>query len=250
MAVLNKSEPWWFFTCVIQNQIRKIIKNGKMNKLSYIAFLGLLVFSFAACAPRVNKAEVIERLEAGEVPEEVTRAAVDPAQSTVQWLGQKITGDGHYGTLNVKSGELIVFDGRIWGGNVVVDMTTIQVVDITDPGPAGNLKGHLESDDFFSVASFPEASLQLVKFEPIEGAAAGAPNYRVSGNLTIKGITQGIAFDALIDHAEGQIAAKADFYFDRSVYDVRFGSGRFFENLGDNLINDNVNLKVSLVAAY
>jgi len=221
-----------------------------MNRLKYIAILAVVAVSFAACAPRVNKAEVIERLEAGEVPEEVTRAAVDPTASSVEWLGRKITGDGHYGTINVKSGELFVFDGRIWGGNVVIDMTTIQVVDITDPASAASLKGHLESDDFFSVATFPEASLQLVKFDPIEGAAVGAPNYRVSGNLTIKGITQGIAFDALIDHSEGQVVANADFYFDRAVYDVRFGSGRFFENLGDELINDNVNLKVNLVAAY
>ena len=133
---------------------------------------------------------------------------------------------------------------------MVIDMTTIQVVDITDPGPAASLKGHLESDDFFSVASFPEANIQMVRVEPIEGAAADAPNYKITGNLTIKGITHGIVFDARIDHTEGNIEGFADFAFDRAKFDVRFGSGTFFQNLGDNLINDNINLKIRLAATY
>ncbi|HSV88965.1 MAG TPA: YceI family protein [Bacteroidales bacterium] len=222
-----------------------------MKKLKYLAILALFVFSFTACAPRqANVAELVEAIEAGEIPEGVTRAAIDPAASNIEWLGQKITGDGHYGTINVKSGEFFVFDGQVLGGNVVVDMTTITVVDITDPGPAASLKGHLESDDFFSVATYPEANIRMVRLEPIEGAAADAPNYRVTGNLTIKGITHGIVFDARFDHADGNIEGFADFAFDRAKFDVRFASGSFFQNLGDNLINDNINLKVNLSASY
>lgn len=222
-----------------------------MRKSKNVILLLIAVFFIASCAPRqANVAELVEAIEAGEIPAEVTRAAIDPAASNVEWLGQKITGDGHYGTINVKSGEFFVFDGQILGGTVIIDMTTIQVVDITDPAPAASLKGHLESDDFFSVASFPEANIQMVRVEPIEGAAADAPNYRITGNLTIKGITHGIVFDARIDHTEGNIEGFADFSFDRAKFDVRFGSGSFFQNLGDNLINDNINLKIRLAATY
>ncbi|HAK00322.1 MAG TPA: lipid-binding protein [Bacteroidales bacterium] len=222
-----------------------------MNKTRNFVLIILSVFAIAACAPRqANVAELIAQIEAGEIPADVTRATIDPATSNIEWLGQKITGDGHYGTINVKSGEFFVFDGNILGGNVIVDMTTIKVVDITDSVPAAGLRGHLESDDFFSVASFPEAQIQMVRVEPIEGAAADAPNYKITGNLTIKGITHGIVFDARLDHTEGTIAGFADFSFDRAKFDVRFASGSFFENLGDNLINDNINLKIRLAASY
>ena len=35
--------------------------------------------------------------------------------------------------------------------------------------------------------------------------------------------------------------------FDRSLYDVRFGSGKFFSDLGDNAISDEIKLDVTLV---
>ncbi len=219
-----------------------------------IRLIVLFVFAaavLASCgAGNQKKAEVIARLEAGEIPEEATRAVIDSQASQVEWLGTKVTGSGHNGVISIKEGEIIVFDGRLWGANVVIDMTSIGVTDLTDPDMNSRLKGHLESDDFFGVASFPEANFQFVKFEAIEGAAVGQPNYRVSGNLTLKGITHSLAFPATINHAEGQVTATADFDFDRSLFDVRFGSGRFFENLGDNLINDNVNIKLNITAAY
>lgn len=225
-----------------------------MKRNSFNSFIGLFVFASAILAScgtgNQKKAEVIARLEAGEIPEEASRAVIDSQASKVEWLGTRITGSGHNGIISIKEGEMVVFDGRLWGGNVVIDMTSIVVSDIADPDMNARLKGHLESDDFFSVTSFPEANFQIVKLEPIEGAVAGEPNYRVSGNLTIKGITHSLSFPATISYVPGQVTAMADFDFDRSLYDVRFGSGRFFENLGDNLINDNINLKLHLVAAY
>ncbi|MBW6489954.1 MAG: YceI family protein [Lentimicrobium sp.] len=81
-------------------------------------------------------------------------------------------------------------------------------------------------------------------------AVDGEANYRISGNLTIKDITQSLAFNSIVNHVEGGIDTYADFDFDRLLYDVRFGSGRYFDNLRDNLINDNINLKINLVARY
>lgn len=222
-----------------------------MKRVKFLAVFALAAMVMASCGGRSDKkAEIIERLEAGEIPEEVTRAYVDVNASEVAWMGQKITGSGHDGTIAIKEGVIYVYDGQLWGGNMVIDMTQIVVLDITDPDMNARLKGHLESDDFFSVATHPEATFEIVKFDPIEGAAAGEANYRVSGNLTIKDITHSLAFNAVVSHGDGVINAFADFDFDRSLYDVRFGSGRFFDNLGDNLINDNINLQISLVASY
>lgn len=222
-----------------------------MKRIKFLAVFAMAAIVMASCGGGSDKkAEIIERLEAGEVPEEVTRVYVDVNASEVAWTGQKITGSGHNGTIGIKEGVIYVYDGQIWGGNMVIDMNQIVVLDITDPEMNARLKGHLESDDFFSVANHPEATFEIVRFEPIEGAASGEANYRISGNLTIKDITHSLAFNAIVNHVEGGINAYADFDFDRSLYDVRFGSGRFFDNLGENLINDNINLKINLVARY
>ncbi len=222
-----------------------------MKRVKFLAVFAIAAIVMASCGGGSDKkAEIIEKLEAGEIPEEVTRAYVDVNASEVAWMGQKITGSGHNGTIAVKEGVIYVYDNQLWGGEMVIDMTQIVVLDLTDPDMNARLKGHLESDDFFSVATHPEAIFEIVRFEAIEGAAAGEANYRISGNLTIKEITHSLAFNAIVNHGDGIINAYADFDFDRSLYDVRFGSGRFFDNLGDNLINDNINLKINLVASY
>ena len=222
-----------------------------MKKLKYFAVMAMAAIVMASCGGQnAKKAEIIEKLEAGEVPEEVTRAAVDVQASEVAWKGQKITGAGHHGTIGLKEGVIFVYDNQLWGGDMIIDMTKIVVEDLTDPEMNARLKGHLESDDFFSVATYSEARFQIIDFDPIAGAAEGQPNYRVSGNLTIKDITHSLAFDAIIAFGDGEIMSRAELSFDRSLYEVRFGSGRFFENLGDNLINDQINLTITLFASY
>lgn len=42
------------------------------------------------------------------------------------------------------------------------------------------------------------------------------------------------------------ILENSSLVFDRSKYDVKYGSGTFFENLGDNLILDEINIDVNL----
>jgi hypothetical protein len=221
-----------------------------MKKMRLFALLATLVFAVASCAPRTDrKAEILEKLEMGEIPEDVDVMALNPALSEVAWEGKRITGRGHDGTIDIKEGKIYAYDGALLGGEVYIDMTKIVVLDIEDPENNARLKGHLESDDFFSVADYPVAKLEIVRFDPIEEAAYGEPNYRVFGNLTIKGITHGIAFDAVVDLAEEWMEATAGFSFDRSLYEVRFGSGSFFEDLGDNLILDEIFLEVHIVAS-
>jgi polyisoprenoid-binding protein YceI len=222
-----------------------------MKKTLYIVVAAFLTGGLFSCGSRGGDrtSEMIEKLELGQIPEEVDVYVVNTSQSNVEWEGRKITGSGHNGTIAVKSGELYSYEGQLLGGHIVIDMTRIAVLDIQDPGSNARLKGHLESDDFFSVATYPEARLDIASFEPLGDVAAGIPNYRVSGNLTIKGITHGISFNAIIHQSDERIHSSAAFDFDRSKYEVRFGSGRFFENLGDNLILDAIDLSVDLVAS-
>lgn len=202
-----------------------------------------------ACGGTSEKAaEISERLEPGEMPENAVVKEIDLNRSTIAWEGTKVTG-AHDGTIGLHSGELYLVDDQVVGGNIVIDMTQIVVLDIEDPETNARLQGHLESDDFFSVETFPRAHFEMANIVKHEDAAEGEPNYTISGNLTMKDITHGITFPAFVQVHDDMVTASADFDLDRTRWDVRFGSGRFFENLGDNLIHDNFNLKLDVMAA-
>lgn len=223
-----------------------------MNKKLKVLMLAMVgIFVIVSCQPRVDRtAEMLERIEMGEIPEEVEVFRLQNQLSEVAWLGQTIIGRSHDGTIGLKSGELYMYNGTLLGGRIDMDMNQIMVLDIQDPERNARLRGHLMNDDFFAVDRFPVSTLEIASFEPIGGASPGEPNYRVTGNLTIRGITHGIAFNAFVDQQENSIHATADFAFDRSMYDVRFRSGRFYENLGENLIVDDINLNVNIVAEF
>jgi len=167
---------------------------------------------------------------------------VDTEQSVIKWDGYKVTGK-HNGTVDLKSGNL-EFDGeQLVGGNFTMDMTSITVLDLTGNYKA-KLEGHLKSDDFFGVEKHPTA-----KFEITRVVSRGMPgDYKVEGDLTVKGITKPIRFNAKVTEENGVKVARADMKLDRTDYNVRYGSGSFFDNLGDKTIYDEFDLSVELVA--
>jgi len=160
---------------------------------------------------------------------------VNTENSTVTWKAYKVTGS-HYGDISLKSGALI-FDGdKLTGGEFVVDMTTINTLDL-EGDSKGKLDGHLHSDDFFSTASNPTSSLVFTNVK-----ADGKNSYEVTGDLTIKGITKPVTFDVSVYGSKATATMKVD----RTKYDVKYGSGSFFDNLGDKTIYDEFDLVVDL----
>ncbi len=221
-----------------------------MKKLTSITLVmaGALLLIVSCGGPSEKAAEISERLEPGEMPEDATVKTIDLNRSTVAWEGTKVTGK-HDGTIGIEHGEFYLVDDQLVGGNIVIDMTQIVVLDIEDPETNAQLQGHLESDDFFSVSTYPRATFEMAQLVKNEQAQEGEPNYTIRGNLTMKDITHGISFPAHVQVDDELLSAKADFDLDRTQWDVRFGSGRFFENLGDNLIHDNFNIKLDIIAA-
>lgn len=163
-------------------------------------------------------------------------------QSVITWKAEKVTGK-HHGKISIKEGSLQFEKDVFKGGSFIIDMPSIVVEDLQGQGKS-NLEGHLKSDDFFGVETFPTATL-VVK----NAVAKGNGNYDVTGDLTIKGKTHPITFPATITHDGKTATAKAEIKIDRSLYDVKYGSGKFFDNLGDKTIYDEFELSVSLVAA-
>lgn len=173
---------------------------------------------------------------------EMVNMSVDTDASFIKWTASKVTGT-HYGKVKLKEGSLEFTDGRLTGGSFVADMTSITVEDLTG-GSKEKLTGHLKSDDFFSVENHPTAEFVITNV-----ISRGKPgDYRVTGEITIKGYTEEVKFNTVLTESEDNWSGKADIALDRTDFDIRFRSGTFFQNLGDKTIYDEFNLEVNLVA--
>ncbi len=171
----------------------------------------------------------------------VETVEVDTSDSVISWKGYKVLGS-HEGTLSLKSGDLQMQDGALVGGSFVIDMGSINCTDL-DGEAKGNLEGHLKSPDFFGVGDFPTATFNITNV--VSRGTAGA--YKITGDLTIKKTTKPVRFNVQISEEEGQQVAVGEVQIDRSDFDVRYGSGSFFDNLGDNTIYDEFDLGIRLV---
>jgi polyisoprenoid-binding protein YceI len=160
----------------------------------------------------------------------------DKANTKLEWFGEKVTGQ-HTGTIDLQSGWINMKDNKIIAGEFIVDMSTIKESQATE-----KLENHLKSDDFFGVIKFPTAKL-VIKGSTSFDKGSGI----VRGNLTIKGITNPIEFKATMLKNEEGIRFFANISVDRTKFNIRYGSGSFFDNLGDKIIYDEFRVKVNIL---
>jgi polyisoprenoid-binding protein YceI len=164
------------------------------------------------------------------------KLTADTDKTKLLWLGEKVTGQ-HTGTINLKSGWLTLQDNKITSGEFNIDMASLK-----DSEGNERLMGHLKSEDFFGVEKFPTAKLVITG-----STAFDKGNGVVSGTLSIKDVTNPIEFKAAMQKKDEGIWFFANIVVDRTKYNVRYGSGSFFENLGDKTIYDAFKLKVNLL---
>lgn len=166
---------------------------------------------------------------------------VDVKESVLTWKAYKVTGS-HAGNVTVKNGTLQFTDGNLTGGTFDIDMAAITVTDITG-GSAAKLLGHLKSPDFFSVETHPTAKFNITRV-----VSRGTPgDYKIIGDITIKEKTKNISFNAKVVEKDGRYEATTQLKLDRTDFDVRYGSGSFFDGLGDKTIYDEFDLDIKLV---
>ena len=192
-------------------------------KLSSLALLLIVITSSAFIAP---------------VLKPVTYK-VDVEKSTLTWVGKKVTG-GHNGTINLQSGSLQFEGKKLAGGNFTINMATIKDADKSE-----KLEGHLKADDFFGVDKFATSTFVIKKVAPGSGNQVN-----VTGDLTIKGITNSITFPATLAwNADGSVTATADkVVVDRTKFGIKFRSKGMFPDIGDKMIYDDFELSIKLVA--
>lgn len=178
---------------------------------------------------------IVGTIATATTPIDGEKKPVKATESKVTWKAYKVTGS-HYGTIALKEGAL-EFDGdKLIAGEFIVDMTTINTQDLQGDSK-GKLDGHLNSDDFFSVAIHKTSKLAFTDVK-----STGKNSYKVIGDLTIKGITKPVTFDVSVYRSKATATVKVD----RTNYDVKYGSGSFFDNLGDKAIYDEFDLVVDL----
>lgn len=168
---------------------------------------------------------------------------VNPAKTNLKWTASKVTGK-HEGMIRLAGGSLLVEGKNLTGGSFDIDMSTITCTDIADKETNANFLGHLRSDDFFGVEKFKTAHFEIEKVTPKSGNEV-----EVSGKMTIKGITKALRFPATIVNDGKSLKAKAKITVDRSEYDVKFRSAKFFSDLGDKLIHDDFIIELDMEAA-
>ena len=190
------------------------MKNS-IQKIAVVAMIAMISFSFTT----------IERF----------KKEIKVENSKVIWKGYKVTGS-HQGTIALQSGNLTFEADKLIGGEFVINMTTITNTDL-EGDYKGKLEGHLKSDDFFGVTTFPTATLV---FKDVK--STGKNSYAVTGDLTIKGITNPVSFDISIYGSKATASVKID----RTKFDVRYGSTSFFDNLKDKAIYDEFDLVTDL----
>lgn len=175
-----------------------------------------------------------------EMPQENT-FTLSGEQSALTWSGKKI-GTMHTGQIALKSGSISFGAGQLVGCKVVIDMTQITNTDLQDASEREKLLGHLKSDDFFGVAKHPEARFVMTS------ATMNGPQGSVRGQLTIKGKTNEVEIKSTVISKSGPdgVVISGVLIFDRTQFDVRYGSDKFFDNLGDAVINDEVTLNFKL----
>lgn len=217
----------------------------KKHSLNLLAS-AVLIITATSCK-NGKKAETTEAKPVEQITEPVASTESYKAiaeQTFVTWDAKKIVG-GHQGTINASTGILEVTDGKISGGNFIIDINTIKATDI-EPGEKNDkLVAHLKNEDFFDVAKFPNGAFQITSVTEKEGKTM------IAGNLTLKDVKKNIEFPAMVA-VNGDVATikSEPFNLDRTEWNINFHSGKITDAaaLGDKLIKDEVEITVNITA--
>ena len=219
-------------------------------KIHIPLLLALCISTAISCKKdtAAEEAEVTEAVEAAPVTNEAKSYRVDAQASQIEWAGSKPTGK-HTGTIALSEGEIFVKDTVLASGKFTIDMKSITVTDLKAGDGKEDLEAHLKglkegsADHFFNTTKFPTATFEIT------GLAKEGDKTMIEGNLAIKGIAKNIKFPATINITENLVLIDSEtFKIDRTLWNVNYNSKNVFENLGNDYINDDIELKISIKA--
>lgn len=208
-----------------------------IQSLAFLAMMGYLTSCSSAPAGEkvtTGEAQKVENVAAAK------ELAVDVAASKIEWVGSK-TGGQHNGDLKIKSGSVKIDGGKIVGGAFVIDMTSINVLDLTDKAKA-DLEGHLKNADFFEADKFPEGKFEIVSVK--EEAGKAGETHVITGNLTLKEKSFSVNIPTKVALSDAGVTASTEqFTINRQDWGINYKS-----TMKDVIINDQMGIKITLAA--
>ncbi len=233
-----------------------------MKRISLFASAILVASSLSflsSCnnAPSSQDAEVTDSVAVVPETEASQELMVDPSASAVTWIGTKPTGQ-HNGTLGIApESKLMVENGMLTGGTIIINMTDLKVLDIEAAEDNAKLVGHLQSADFFAVETYPTSTFTITSIEAVDastievvegGYSTENPTHKITGNLKMMDVEKAISFYANVAMpSEGEVEANAKFNIDRTEFNVSY-MAEGAAAVKDKFINNTVNVGFDLTA--
>jgi len=215
------------------------MKNVLKLSLFSACLTGMLFVSCGKDKPLTSETNEISTTKDGNI------YTLDTLNSRIEWKGFKVVksdNTSHFGTIHFESGDVTVKDGKLESGKFVADMGTLTSVDLKDDSEQlGKLVGHLMSGDFFEVEKYPTASYEITK---VAENTSGDYNTLLDGNLTIKGITKPMQFNANVSVKEGEVSIATE---PKDIKREDFGV-KFQMPVANGVIKDEVNLQIFVKA--
>lgn len=213
--------------------------NSMNNKLS-INFLILVIASLSFSCNKPVKEENINNALTSPVSQG-QKYIIDTTESVITWKGSMLfdIDEEHMGYVYISKGELMIENDQLMGGTAEIDMNSIEYGDKENKNTP--IK-HLKSLDYFDVEKFPISTIAITKVESLRGHTL------VKGNLTIKGVTKPVSFPVKMEVKDGIVKVNGKLIIDRTNWGIRYRSGKFYDNLADQTVSDDIELYMKIVA--
>jgi polyisoprenoid-binding protein YceI len=209
------------------------------NKLSITYLILIIALFFFGCGGPAK-----EEIKKNELPSTVSRGQkyrIDTAESVITWKGSMLfdIDEEHVGYVYLSKGELLIENGQLTGGTAVINMNSIAYKDKTSTNTPVK---HLKSPDYFDVGKFPIATIVITAIASLRGHTT------VKADLTIKGVTHPVTFPAKIEVRDGIVKASGKLIIDRTNWGIHYRSGKFYDNLADQTVSDDIEFHMKIVA--
>jgi polyisoprenoid-binding protein YceI len=212
--------------------------NNNISTAYLILIIALLVFSCGGPAKDKTNNPLASPVSRGQ------KYTIDTKETVLTWKGSMVFDfdKGDVGYVYISKGELMIEKDSLVGGTAEIDMNTIEYGDKENKNTPVK---HLKSPDFFDVEKFPISTFAITKIESVN---VRSKTIKVTGNLTIKGITNPVTIPADIESKDGVARANGKVVIDRTQWGIRYRSGKFYDNLADQAVSDDFEIQMNIVA--
>lgn len=203
-----------------------------------------LAFLLTSCHTEKKTAETGNAIATdADTTVRATAYTVDLVASSLAWTGSEgftfNFDHGHNGTFAITKGNLLATDTSLVG-SFEIDIKSLKVLDIKKEASNKKLTNHLLGADFFEADKFPTATFEIVAAQVITGDSS-----KLTGNLTLKGVTKSVVIPALIHKSDSTLQATAKFYINRKDWGMHYRTEKSF---GDELIRPEVLIELNIFA--